>query len=100
MRSVRSCPADPDAVTILTHEVAASGYMRGGKPRKPAPALPDPRTIVHDYLAAMERAIWTGAEQILGAGFHMTFPGRRSHDPAARTDRLGQGPLPLRHQDL
>lgn len=68
-------PADPDAVTILTHEVAASGYMRGGKPRKPAPALPDPRTIVHDYLAAMERRDLTGAEQFLGAGFHMTFPG-------------------------
>lgn len=68
-------PAAPDAVTILTHEVSPAGYMRDGKPRSPAPALPDPKAIVGEFLAAMERRDLTAAEQFLGAGFQMTFPG-------------------------
>ncbi|WP_424975993.1 nuclear transport factor 2 family protein [Dinoroseobacter sp. S124A] len=68
-------PADPDAVTVLTHEISAAGYMRGGQPRTPAPALPDPVTIVRDFLRAMEARDLDRAASYLAEGFEMTFPG-------------------------
>ncbi|MEM0921426.1 MAG: nuclear transport factor 2 family protein [Pseudomonadota bacterium] len=68
-------PADPDAVTVLTHEVSAAGYMRGGQNRSPAPALPDPVKTVRDFLRAMEARDLDRAAGFLAEGFEMTFPG-------------------------
>ncbi|ABV92439.1 4-oxalocrotonate tautomerase [Dinoroseobacter shibae DFL 12 = DSM 16493] len=68
-------PADPDGITVLTHEVAASGYMRGGQNRFPAPPLPDPAETVQAYLAAMEARDLDTAAGYLGAEFEMIFPG-------------------------
>lgn len=68
-------PADPDAVTVLTHEVSAAGYMRGGQNRSPAPALPDPVKTVRDFLRAMEARDLDRAAEFLAEGFEMTFPG-------------------------
>lgn len=68
-------PAPPEAVTVLVHEVAASGYMRGRQTRKPAPALPDPVGIIRDFLGAMEVREVERAKAMLGEGFEMVFPG-------------------------
>ncbi|QUJ78304.1 nuclear transport factor 2 family protein [Sulfitobacter albidus] len=68
-------PAPPDAVTVLIHEVAAAGYMRGRQHRTPAPALPDPTQAVRAFLAAMEAREIDRAREMLGAGFVMEFPG-------------------------
>jgi phenylpyruvate tautomerase PptA (4-oxalocrotonate tautomerase family)/limonene-1,2-epoxide hydrolase len=68
-------PASPDAITVLIHEMAASDYMRGRAPRRPADALPDPVEIVRDYLSAMQARQIDRAKALLGAGFVMTFPG-------------------------
>ena len=68
-------PASPDAITVMIHEMAKENYFRGRVARAPAPALPDPATIVGDYLAAMERRDLDAARSMLGAGFVMQFPG-------------------------
>ena len=68
-------PAPDEAITVLLHEVAADGYARGGLPRDPAPALPDPAEVVRAYLSAMEARDLAAAEAMLGAGFEMVFPG-------------------------
>lgn len=68
-------PADPDAVTVLMHELPASSYMRGRRARRPARALPDPAETVRAFLVAMEARDLTRAESFLGQGFTMTFPG-------------------------
>lgn len=68
-------PAPDEAITVLIHEVAPAGYMRGGRGRAPAPALPDPCAVVLDYLARMEARDLDGACALLGAGFVMHFPG-------------------------
>ena len=49
--------------------------MRGRQHRTPAPALPCPTTIVRDFLNAMEQRDLDAAQNMLGAGFTMTFPG-------------------------
>jgi phenylpyruvate tautomerase PptA (4-oxalocrotonate tautomerase family) len=68
-------PAPPEAVTVLMHEVAGAGYMRGRQARHPAAALPDPAETVRAYLDAMEARDLGLATSYLGAGFEMTFPG-------------------------
>lgn len=68
-------PAPPDAVTVMIHEMAPSGYMRGRQHRAPAAALPDPASIVRSFLTAMEARDLDAAQELLGAGFNMTFPG-------------------------
>jgi len=68
-------PAPAEAVTVIIHDLAPSGYMRGGQHRTPAPALPDPVAIVRDYLAAMKMRDLDAAKSMLGADFSMTFPG-------------------------
>lgn len=68
-------PAAPEAVTVMVHDIAASDYMRGRQTRTPAAALPDPKSIVQDYLAAMEARDLDRAQSHLGAGFQMIFPG-------------------------
>jgi 4-oxalocrotonate tautomerase family enzyme len=68
-------PAPPEAVTVMINELGTSDYMRGRSHRTPAPALPDPAELVRDFLAAMEARDLDRARNMLGAGFHMTFPG-------------------------
>ncbi|WP_371687448.1 4-oxalocrotonate tautomerase family protein [Thalassococcus sp. S3] len=58
-------PAAPDAVTVMIHEMPSAHYMRGRQHRDGAPALPDPETIVRDYLAAMEQRDLPKAESYL-----------------------------------
>jgi phenylpyruvate tautomerase PptA (4-oxalocrotonate tautomerase family)/limonene-1,2-epoxide hydrolase len=66
-------PAPPEAVTVMIHDIAPAGYMRGGQAR--SPALPDPIALVRSYLAAMEARDIETARAMLGPGFTMTFPG-------------------------
>ena len=74
--AVRSViPAAPEATTVLIHEVAAAGYMRGGRSRQPAPPLPDPAAVVRSFLDAMERRDLDAARAMLSEDFAMTFPG-------------------------
>ncbi len=68
-------PAPPEAVTVMIHDLAPAGYMRGGVHRTPAPALPCPIGLVRNYLSAMEAREIEKAKDMLGAGFLMTFPG-------------------------
>lgn len=68
-------PANPDAITVILHDLPATDYFRGGAARKPAPALPDPAQTVRAFLAAMEARDLVAAEAFLAAGFTMTFPG-------------------------
>ena len=67
-------PAPPDAVTVMIHDMAPANYMRGGQHRAPAPALPDPKRLVRQYLDAMEARDLDSARALLGDGFTMTFP--------------------------
>jgi 4-oxalocrotonate tautomerase family enzyme len=68
-------PADPDAVTVMMHELPKADYYRGGTQRDGAPALPDPAATVRSFLDAMEARDLDTAETLLGKGFVMTFPG-------------------------
>lgn len=68
-------PAPPEAVTVMIHELPAASYMRGRLARHPAPALADPAETVRAYLTAMEARDLDTAQNMLGAGFAMTFPG-------------------------
>lgn len=67
-------PATPDLVTVMIHEMPTQNYYRGRTIRQPAKALPDPASLVREYLAAMERREIETAEAKLGAGFVMQFP--------------------------
>ncbi len=69
-------PTSDEAVTVMIHEMAPENYARGGKSRAPAPALPDPKQIALDFLAAMEKGDLATAEAMLAPGFRMTFPGK------------------------
>lgn len=68
-------PAAPEAITVMLHEYPETAYARGGRHRKPAPALPDPADLVHRYLAAMEARDLDAATALLAPGFAMVFPG-------------------------
>lgn len=68
-------PAAPDAVTVMIHEMPRAAYMRGREHRIPAPALPDPASVVRSFLSAMEARDLETAQTMLGAGFVMQFPG-------------------------
>ncbi|APE44521.1 tautomerase [Sulfitobacter alexandrii] len=78
-------PAPPEAVTVLMHDLPASDYYRGGSPRKPADALPDPAELVRAYLAAMEARDLDKARAMQGDGFVMVFPGT---PPMTRLEEL------------
>ena len=71
-------PAPDEAITVLLHEYGAQAYARGGRHRQPAPALPDPITIVTGYLKAMEARDLDAAQSALAPDFRMTFPGTSS----------------------
>lgn len=68
-------PAAPDLVTVMIHELPREDYYRGGLPRDPAPALPDPCETVRAFLSAMEVRDLDLAQSFLGEGFTMVFPG-------------------------
>jgi 4-oxalocrotonate tautomerase family enzyme len=68
-------PAQPDAIIIALHEVPAANYMRGGKQRQPAPALPDATQLVRQFLGHMEARDLASAKALLADTFTMTFPG-------------------------
>lgn len=74
-------PAAPDAVTVLIHEMRPDGYYRGGRSRTPAPAAPDPVSLVREFLAAMEDRDLERAKGFLADGFEMHFPAQ----PAMRS---------------
>ena len=67
-------PATADAVSVLIAEHKATEYMRSGEHRSPAPALPDPATIVTAYLSAMEDRDLEKAGNYLADEFEMHFP--------------------------
>lgn len=68
-------PAQPDAVTVMIHEMPADQYFRGRKNRIPAAALPDPKEIVLDFLNAMQSRDLEAAAAHLSPDFEMRFPG-------------------------
>lgn len=68
-------PAAPEAVTVMLDEIPPTDYFRGGAPRDPAPAAPDPAGIVRAFLGAMEARDLAEARSHLAPGFAMTFPG-------------------------
>ncbi|MCR9137707.1 MAG: nuclear transport factor 2 family protein [Alphaproteobacteria bacterium] len=68
-------PADPDAVTIMIHEMQPDAYYRGRRPRNPASAHPEPATAVKTFLQAMEQRDLDRAEAMLDDNFTMQFPG-------------------------
>jgi len=68
-------PAAPEAVTVMIHEMPEDRYYRGGVTRTPAPALPDPESIVLHFLKAMEARDLAKAETYLAPEFVMQFPG-------------------------
>lgn len=68
-------PARPEAITVITHEIAPENYTRGGATRTGAPALPDHVALVRDFLTQMEQRNLDAAGRFLGVGFLMQFPG-------------------------
>ena len=73
--SLQVIPAQPEAITVLIHELPKAAYMRGRAQRDPAPARQDPVQIVTGFLTAMEARDLEAAEGHLAAGFTMHFPG-------------------------
>jgi 4-oxalocrotonate tautomerase family enzyme len=68
-------PADPEAITVMVHEMAPEHYYRGGTTRSPASAHSDPRHIVQQFLDAMLARDLVAAQGFLAPGFTMQFPG-------------------------
>lgn len=68
-------PAPVDGVTVMIHDHAPSGYMRGRSAKSPAATLPDPASLVRTYLSAMEDRDIDLAGTMLSDDFTMHFPG-------------------------
>lgn len=68
-------PAEPDAVTVIMHELKHDNYMRGRIQRQPAEALKNPAETIRRYLSAMEERDLDAAKAMHGEGFTMQFPG-------------------------
>jgi phenylpyruvate tautomerase PptA (4-oxalocrotonate tautomerase family)/limonene-1,2-epoxide hydrolase len=73
-------PAAPDLVTVLIHDMPSENYYRGRSTRTPAPARPDPLSLVQSFLSAMEARDIDAAQAMLGDGFTMNFPAAPSMD--------------------
>ncbi len=74
--AVRATIAAPmDGITVIVHEVAAAGYMRGRTSRVPGAPQPSPAELVRAYLGAMERRDFKAAKAMLDDDFTMRFPG-------------------------
>ncbi|MFT5066293.1 MAG: phenylpyruvate tautomerase PptA (4-oxalocrotonate tautomerase family) [Reinekea sp.] len=67
-------PAAPELVTVMIHDMPRENYYRGSSTRIPAPARPDPSTLVQRFLRAMEAREIDEAQAMLGEGFVMNFP--------------------------
>lgn len=68
-------PAEPEAVTVMIHEMQSDEYYRCRTPQLSAPARLDPATLVKNYLQVMERRDLESAQAMLSDGFIMQFPG-------------------------
>lgn len=68
-------PAQPEGIVVMIHEMKPDAYYRGRDTKAPAPALPDPAKVVMTYLSAMEERDLDQAQDLLGDGFVMQFPG-------------------------
>ena len=68
-------PATPDLVTIMISDMPAENYYRGRTSRTPAPAKPDPASLVRAFLTAMQSRDLETAQSFLSKSFTMTFPG-------------------------
>lgn len=68
-------PANPEGIVIALNEVPAANYMRGGKHKQPAPALPDAARLVREFLGHMEARDLNAASAMMANTFTMTFPG-------------------------
>lgn len=68
--------AAAEGISVWLHEEPAQHYQRGGQMRSaaPAPAL-NARTLVTNFLAAMEARNLDSARQYLASSFQMCFPG-------------------------
>lgn len=74
--AVRTAIGAPyDGITVIVHEVAQAGYMRGRQGKTPAPPPPAPATVARDFLEAMAARDLKKAKGFLAEGFTMTFPG-------------------------
>ncbi|MEX0277424.1 MAG: tautomerase family protein [Ruegeria sp.] len=68
-------PAEPDAVTVLIHDIPEQSYFRGGEPKQPARAKQDPELIVRAFLSEMGERAFENAGLRLAPDFVMQFPG-------------------------
>lgn len=68
-------PAPSDSVTIMLHEMPRDNYYRGRTTRTPAAALPDPCTIVEQFLTHLAASDIASAMVFLSDKFVMQFPG-------------------------
>ena len=67
--------APADGTTIILHEVAPDGYMRG-RVRKVPGAPPEPASeLVVRFLRTMEARNLESAREMVAGDFEMTFPG-------------------------
>ncbi len=93
-------PAPPEAITVMIHDVAPENYFRGGVPRTPAPALPDPVTLVREFLAAMEARDLDRARGFLADGFTMHFPAQAPMHSLEDLVSMVEAAIPLCPQEL
>ena len=78
-------PATPDLVTVMISDMPAENYYRGRTSRTPAPAKPDPASLVRAFLTAMQSRDLETAQSFLSENFTMTFPGT---EPMASLSQL------------
>ncbi|WP_158970995.1 nuclear transport factor 2 family protein [Chachezhania sediminis] len=64
------------SVTVMSHDYAASGFMRDGVLRQSPPALPDPEALVRSYLDVLVRDDLDLVRSYLAEGFTLRLPGR------------------------
>lgn len=89
-------PAKPDLVTVMIHEMDNANYYRGRQSRVSAAALPDPQSIVLQYLQAMENRKLDTATTFLSDGFVMQFP---AAEPMTKLEQLIEWAAP-RYQSV
>ena len=68
-------PAQPAAITVLLHEVERDNYMRGGAMRRRPKALPEPVSVLLDYLTALREGDFDKANGFLTEDCEYTLPG-------------------------
>lgn len=68
-------PAPPAAITVLLHEIERENYMRGGAMRRRTEALPEPVSVLLDYLAALRDGDFDKANDFLTEDCEFHLPG-------------------------